>query len=460
MNEIIETPLPTEKVTLETAKPRLSFWQIFNMSFGFLGTQYAFALQTAYMGPIYTYLDVDPANIPFLLLAGPVTGLIVQPIIGAMSDNTWSPRWGRRRPYFLIGAILSSICLVFMPFSSTLWMAAGLLWILDSSINITMEPFRAFIADKLPEKQRSVGFSMQTFFIGGGQILAMSMATALIWLGFDLSEESSILQRVPDYVRYPFFIGAFVFLGSVLWTVFTTKEYPPSDLKKFREKQEQSHILTRGFRDMWLAIRQMPKAMKQLFFVKFFTWYGVPIFYSYLALSIARHIYQAPDSTFPGFAEGVKSGTTAILVMNIGTIIVTLLLPKAAMAVGRRMTHAVCLLLGAAGFIGMLWADTLTGVLICMCLFGATWASALTMPYVMLSSAVPADKMGVYMGLFNTFIVIPMAISMLTVPLYYDNWLASDPRNAIALGGVFFILAAIATLFVTRTVEFTARTSV
>ena len=445
--------MSTHTITLADKKPKLSFWQIFNMSFGFLGTQYAFALQTAYMGPIYTYLDVDPANIPFLLLAGPLTGLIVQPIVGALSDRTWSPKWGRRRPYFLIGAILSSICLILMPFSSALWMAAGLLWILDSSINVTMEPFRAFIADKLPEEQRSVGFSMQTFFIGGGQILAMAMATILIWLGFDLAEESTALQKVPDYVRYPFFIGAIVVLGSVLWTIFTTDEYPPEDLDKFNAEKAKGSTLLMGFKDIWDALLDMPKAMKQLFFVKFFTWYGVPIFYSYLALSIARHVYNAPDDTFPGFADGVKSGTTAILVMNIGTIVVTLLLPKLAQLIGRRKTHVLCMLLGAAGFIGMLFTNTLTGFLVCMCLFGATWASALTMPYVMLSSAVPKEKMGLYMGLFNTFIVIPMTISMLTVPLFYDTLLSGDPRNAIAFGGVFFILAAIATFFVSKSVE-------
>ncbi|MFS4467463.1 MFS transporter [Maribacter sp. 2210JD10-5] len=443
----------SSQITLADKKPKLSFWQMFNMSFGFLGTQYAFALQTAYMGPIYTYLDVDPANIPFLLLAGPITGLVIQPIVGALSDKTWSPRWGRRRPYFLIGAILASICLVFMPFSSTLWMAAGLLWILDSSINVTMEPFRAFIADKLPEKQRSAGFSMQTFFIGGGQILAMSMAIILVWMGFDLSEESSELQKVPDYVRYPFFIGAFVFMASVLWTIFTTDEYPPEDVEAFKKRKENTNVFLEGFKDIWTALWQMPKAMKQLFFVKFFTWYGIPIFYSYLALSIARHVYNAPDESFPGFAEGVKSGTTAILVMNVSTIIFSLLLPKVSTLAGRRLTHAICLLLGAVGFIGMLFTTSLFGFLFCMCLFGATWASALTMPYVMLSSAVPADRMGIYMGLFNTFIVIPMAISMVTVPLFYDSFLASDPRNAIAFGGAFFILAALATKFVGREVE-------
>lgn len=437
-------------------KPALTFWQIWNMSFGFLGTQYAFGLQSAYMGPIYSYLGVDPENIPLLWLAAPVTGLIVQPIIGAMSDRTWSARWGRRRPYFLVGAILSSICLVLMPFSSALWMAAVLMWVLDSSINVTMEPFRAFIADKLPERQRSVGFSMQTFFIGAGQILATSMAVILVWFGFDLDESSTLTQRIPDYVKYPFFIGAAVMLASVVWTVLTTDEEPPEDLAAFREDNRRHGGLLNGFREIWAAVGTMPKTMRQLFWVKFFTWYGVPIYYSYLGLSIARHVYDAPDSSYPGFAEGIKMGGVAITVMNVSTIVVTLLIPWASRTFGRRNTHVGCLLLGASGFIGMLFTSSLTGVLVCMLLFGATWAAALTMPYIMLASAVPQERMGVYMGLFNTFIVIPMIISMVTIPPLFNSLLGGDPRNALAFGGCFFILAAVATKFVGPEAEMTA----
>ncbi len=452
MNTVLEKNIEQQA----QQKPTLSFWQIWNMSFGFLGLQYAFGLQQAFMSPIYRYLGVDEANLPLLWLAAPVTGLIIQPIIGAMSDRTWSQRFGRRRPYFLIGAVLSSICLLLMPHSKALWMAASLMWILDSSVNISMEPFRAFIADKLPESQRSVGFSVQTFFVGAGQILATSMATVLIWLGFEISEESTTLQQIPDYVKIPFYVGATVCIVAVLITVLTTKEDPPEDLEAFRKENEGKSVLMSGFVEIVEAIKTMPATMRQLWWVKFFTWAGVPMMFSYLGLSIARHVYDAPDQTFAGFSEGIKLGGLAITAMNVGCIIASFLLSFVAAKIGRRLTHAASLFIGGGGFISLLFVSTPEGVLSAMFFVGIAWASALTMPYVMLSSAVPKEKMGVYMGLFNTFIVIPMMISMVMTWFIYETVLGSDPRNALVLAGIFFIVAAFFNIRVDKRAEGTS----
>lgn len=439
-------------ITADDPKPMLSFWQIWNMSFGFLGVQYAFGLQQAFMSPIYRYLGVEESNIPFLWLAAPVTGLIVQPIVGAMSDRTWT-RMGRRRPYFLVGAIISSICLILMPQSQTLWMAAGLMWILDSAANITMEPFRAFIADKLPEKQRSLGFAVQTFFLGGGLILATSMAYCLVLFGFDISEETTSLQRIPDYVKYPFYIGSVVLLMAVVWTIVTTPEYPPADVEAFKAKHKGENIIIETFKEIYSAVLDMPKTMAQMWWMKFFTWFSIPMIYSYLGLAIARHVYNAPDETYLGFSEGIKMGGIALTVMNAGCVLVSFVIPLVSSKIGRRLTHAICLTIGGIGFISFLLTTNIYGVMFCMVLVGIAWSSVMTMPYVMLSSIVPKDRMGVYMGLFACFIVIPMIINNLSVPFFYKTLLGNDPRNALVMAGIFFLFAALSNFMIGKKAE-------
>ena len=294
-------------------KPRLSFWQIWNMSFGFLGIQFGWGLQLANMSPIYKYLHAEESSLPYLWLAGPITGLLIQPIIGSMSDRTWNAL-GRRRPYFLVGAILASIALFFMPDSSALWMAAGLLWILDASINITMEPFRAFVADKLPEEQRTLGFVMQSFFIGIGQTLA----NALPFLFTAIGVVGVMATGIPLSVDYAFKIGANVFLLAVVWTVVTSKEYPPDDMEAFHRMRRERKGILGGFEEIFLSVAEMPPTMKQLAVVQFFTWFALPCMWQFFALAVARHVFLAPDESSPSPPPQAPS-TRAIAVAPAAT---------------------------------------------------------------------------------------------------------------------------------------------
>ncbi len=285
-------------------KPMLSFWQIWNMSFGFLGIQYGFGLQQANLSPIFRYLEADESKLPILWLAGPITGLFIQPLIGAISDGTWT-RFGRRKPFFLLGALIGSIAVLFMPYSPVLWIAVGLFWILDASMNTAQEPYRALVGDKLNDEQRTLGFSVQTFMIGFGQILAGLMPLALLYLGLSSKTDG---KTIPDIVKYSFVIGVLAMMITVAWTAWTTDEYPPENLEQFRREQAAkggifSRILL-GIKEIWDATLEMPKGLKQIWWVKFFTWYGMPMMWQYLALSIARHCYNAPTPNSPGFAEG------------------------------------------------------------------------------------------------------------------------------------------------------------
>ncbi|QJW90943.1 MFS transporter [Spirosoma taeanense] len=421
-------------------KPRLSFWQIWNMSFGFFGIQYGFGLQQANMSPIFRYLNADESSIPALWLAGPMTGLLIQPIIGAMSDRTWSPRWGRRKPYFLIGAILGSIALILMPNSSALWMAASLMWILDAGLNASMEPFRAFIGDKLPVEQRTVGFAMQSFFVGFGQTLANLMPRILPLFGLTMVATGA--NAIPDITRWSFYIGAVAIVAAVLWTMYTTDEYPPDDMAEFeREKREGGGVLS-AFGEVFHALRDMPTTMKQLWWVKFFTWYGLPLMWQYLSLAISRHAFNAPTPQSPGFERGIEVGNDCFALFNIGCFGVSFFLPAIARRLGRRGTHATFLTLGGLGFLSMLTGEDKSVFLFGMALVGLAWGSILSMPYVMLSTSVPGERMGVYMGIFNGFIVVPQIVNMVTVPFLYNTLLQGDPRNALVLCGVCLLLAA------------------
>ncbi len=412
------------------------------MSFGFLGIQFGWGLQMTNMSPIYKTLGADESALPMLWLAGPITGLLIQPIIGAASDRTWT-RLGRRRPYFLVGAILASLALVAMPNSSTVWMAAGLLWILDASINITMEPFRAFVGDKLSEEQRTFGFAMQSFFIGVGQTLANVLPWVLgAWLGVS----GALASGIPKTTYIAFLIGAAAFLGAVLWTVLFSREEPPADLETFRrEQKEKGGGLLGGFKEIVPALAEMPGTMKQLAVVQFFTWFAFPCMWQFFGISVARHVFHAVEKT-PEFEKATNWAGICFAVYNVVCFAIAFLLPLIAKRVGAKATHAICLTCGGLGLLATRYCTTEYGLFIPMIGVGIAWASILSIPYAMLAGSIPEKRMGVYMGVFNLFIVIPQIVMSFVVSRIYKPWLGADPLNAITLGGAALIIAALVTL--------------
>ncbi len=424
-------------------KPQLSFWQIWNMSFGFLGIQFGWGLQMANMSPIYKYLGASDAQIPLLWLAAPLTGLLVQPLIGALSDRTWGAL-GRRRPYFLVGAILSSLALIAMPNCSTLWMAAGLLWILDASINVSMEPFRAFVADKLPERQRGTGFAMQSFFIGVGAVVA-GMLPYILKNWFHVSSETSAGNVIPLNVRISFYAGAAAFLGAVLWTIFSTKEYPPENLEEFYRAKKTRAGFGQLVAEIFSALREMPATMKQLALVQFFTWLG--LFCMWLHFSNAVPIiFGTDDKDSELFKRGAEWAGVCYSVKDAVTFIAAFGLMFAARKFDRRRIHGVCLALGGLGLIatGFIHGEAHKDwLLVALALGGVAWASILSMPYAMLSGALPAARMGVYMGIFNFFIVLPEIIAALTFGPLVKNYLGGNLVQAVMAGGFFMLLAAV-----------------
>lgn len=426
-------------------KPRLSFWQIGNMSFGFLGIQFGWGLQLGNMSGIYEKLGANPDQLPILWLAAPLTGLIIQPIIGSMSDRTWG-RLGRRRPYFLVGAILASVALFFMPTSSSLWMAAGLLWILDASINVSMEPFRAFVADKLNADQRTTGFVMQSFFIGLGATFAGWLPLAFRRFGISGNTASGI----PLTIKYAFQIGAVAFLLAVLWTVFTTKEYPPEDMKAFERMRREKQGLAAGLSEILAALREMPRTMRQLAPVQIFTWLGLFCMWLFYVPAVARHVFGAVDPQSEAYTHGVEWGGFAMSFMNITCFAVAFLLPKLAKATSRKMVHAICLICGALGLLSVYFISSPWMLVASMVGVGIAWASILSMPYAILSGALPAARMGVYMGVFNFFIVIPEITQALSFgPLIRGIFGANNPRSplyVVLAGGCFMLLAALLVL--------------
>ncbi|MEO5673412.1 MAG: MFS transporter [Chitinophagales bacterium] len=443
--EVLGTPFtPTSE---QRHKPPLNFWQIWNMSFGFLGIQFGWDLQRANMGPIYEYLHATPDQIPLLFLAAPLTGLIVQPIIGYMSDRTWHPVFGRRRPYFLVGAILSTLCLFLMPNSSSLWMAAGLLWILDTAGNISMEPFRAFVADKLPEQQRTRGFAMQSVMIG----LGGSCASALPWiLSHWFGVSSSAHDGIPNSVEYAFYIGGAMFLFAILYTVFTSKEYPPPDLG-FKDRVKESHKgFGGGAREIFHSIANMPPRMKQLALVQFFTWPGLFLMWFYYSTAVARNIFGAVDEKSITYTEGVEFAGLTLSFYNIIAFAFALAIPSLAGLLGRKLTHSLCLICGAIGLISVGFVHDKNVLFLCMTGVGIAWSSILSMPYAMLAGSLPADKVGVYMGIFNFFIVLPEIIASLFFGWIMSHFLHNDRVAAVQIGGVLMILAAVLCYFVVK----------
>jgi maltose/moltooligosaccharide transporter len=427
-----------------TRRPQLSFREMFNMSFGFLGIQFGWGLQLANMSAIYERLGARPDEVPILWRAAPVTGLLVQPIVGALSDRTWGPL-GRRRPYFLTGAILASIALFFMPTSSALWVAASLLWILDGSINISMEPFRAFVADKLDVTQRTAGFVMQSFFIGIGA----SLANALPFLFRVMGVTGTTASGIPLTVKYSFQVGAVVFLLAVLWTVFTTSEFPPEDLAAFERARRSRSAPQRAvalFAEIGNAIVEMPKTMKQLAVVQFFTWLGLFCMWMFFGLTVARHVFGATDPASERYAQGVEWGGLMFSVYSITCFAVAFLLPKLAAATSRKMTHAVALACGGLGLLSVSMIHDKYLLVLTMVGVGIAWASILSMPFAILSGALPPHRMGVYMGVFNFFIVIPEILAALLFGRIIRTFFGADNPGAslymVMIGGVSLLVAA------------------
>lgn len=428
-------------------KPRLSFREIWNMNFGFLGIQFGWGLQLANMSAIYTKLGADPDKIPILWLAGPVTGLIVQPIIGAMSDRTWN-KLGRRRPYFLVGAILASLALFLMPDSPFLWFAASLLWILDASINISMEPFRAFVADKLNKEQQTMGFIMQSFFIGIGATLANALPIILRNLGVT----GATANGVPLTVQYSFKLGAAAFLLCVLWTVISTREYPPRDMAEFERKRAENPglagLLKEVVREIPAAIVEMPRTMKQLAVVQMFTWLGLFCMWMYFGLTTAYHVFNAPDARSEQFDKGIEWAGLCFAVYSIVCFLVAFILPRAAARTSRKLVHGLSLALGGISLLAVALVTEANLLPLTMIGVGIAWASILSMPYAILSGAVPLERTGVYMGVFNFFIVIPEIIAALSFQPLVKHVLNNDPLYVVMLGGASLLAAAACVTFV------------
>jgi len=516
-------PAGEKQPTLSSEKPRLSFWQIFNMSFGFFGIQFGFELQNSNVSRIFETLGANKDEIPILWIAAPLTGLLVQPIIGYLSDRTWHPWWGRRRPYFFIGAVLATIALFIMPNSSALWMAGGMLWILDASINISMEPFRAFVGDKLPPDQRTSGFAMQSFFIGIGSVIA----ALLPWIftnWFNVSNTAAAGQ-IPDSVKWSFYLGGIAFLVSVLYTVFTTKEFPPEDLEKFKKEKKETTFKD-ALNETFGGIFRMPKTMRQLAVVQFFTWFSLFAMWIYTTNAVTANKYNMKvdqslvekmavavgndvmkeenikDADKKKNLESLKKDIEEIRkyrsdknpvaisvnlanyfsdslntqvsaadkvelervrkeyndgadwlnvcssVRNGVAALFAFLIPLIAYRTNRKITHMICLIIGGIGLLSIYFLENPTLIVVSMGMVGIAWASILSMPYAMLSNALPAHKMGYYMGVFNFFIVIPQIVAASILGYFTMNLFHANTLNTVALGGVSMILAGILTLFV------------
>ncbi|WP_367772167.1 MFS transporter [Flavobacterium sp. WC2421] len=430
-------------------KLKLSFWQIINMNVGFFGIQYSFGLQQSAVNPIYDFLGASPDQLPLLNLAGPLTGLLIQPIIGAMSDKTWSPKLGgRRKPYFFIGALICSIALFMFPFSSSLWMAAGLLWILDVGNNTAMEPYRAFIADTLDTDQQPTGFQAQSFFTGFGQTLAnvSLFIFPLIFIG--------TTGKLPTWVFASFFLGAVCSIGSVWWSSHTTKEIPPTEEELKKIKEEPLHVFT-PFVDIFSAIKDMPKVMWQLALVYLFQWYALFCYWQNSSKSIALSVWHTtPQKDMKLYGEAVSWTGLVNGWYNVVTFLCAFGLVYFAKKYSPKMVHFSCLVLAAIGFLifphienKYLLFPAITG-------FGIGWASMMGIPYLMVVNNIPKERYGVYMGIINMMIVIPMFIQTITFGYILKHFLNNDPRLAITFAGVLLVISAICTLFIkTKKVE-------
>lgn len=430
-------------------KPKLSFWQILNMNVGFFGIQYSFGLQQSAVTPIYDFLGASPDQIPILHLAGPVTGLLVQPIIGAMSDKTWSPRFGRRKPYFLVGAILCSLTLLAFPFSSSLWMAAGLLWILDAGNNTAMEPYRALIADKLDDEQQPLGFQMQSFFTGLGQTLSnVSLFIFPLIIVYITGVEDHSTGSLPTWVYASFFLGAFCSIASILWSISHTDEIPPTDEELAIMESEKGNVFG-PLIEIFSAIKDMPRVMWQLALVYLFQWYALFCYWQNSSKSIALSVWDStPESDKLAYGEAVSWSGLVNGWYNVVTFLVAFGLVGFARKYQPKYVHAFCVLLAAIGFLAFPYIANKYLLFFAITGFGIGWASMMGIPYLMVVSDIPKERYGVYMGIINMMIVIPMIFQTLTFGFVLKNFLGNDPRNAITFAGVLLLIACVCTLLI------------
>jgi len=489
-------------------KPRLSFWQIWNMSFGFLGIQFGFALQNANTSRIFETLGADTANLALYWLAAPLTGLLVQPIVGYYSDRTWHAKWGRRRPFFAVGAILASITLCLMPNSPTLWMAVGVLWIMDASINISMEPFRAFVGDMLPPSQRTTGFAMQSFFIGIGAIVA-SFLPSIFKDWFGISNVADVAGTLPDSIRYSYYVGAFMLFATVMWTVFSTKEYPPTEAgeqklrnREHRKIEDEARHQSSFYRKAGLFIligllisvfvyimdlekelyvlgiglimfgifhgvaasfiqrgkaylglvhivkdfNTMPKTMIQLAYVQFFSWFALFAMWIYTTSAVTSYIFHSTDPTTQAYNDGADLVGKLFGVYNGIAALAALFLPIIAKYTSRRMTHFIALLCGGVGLASFYFISDPFWLWFSMIGIGISWASILSIPYAMLSGSLPAEKMGYYMGVFNFFIVIPQIVAGTLLGVMLTHLFHGQSIFILVSGGVSMGIAALLSL--------------
>jgi maltose/moltooligosaccharide transporter len=485
-------------------RPPLSFWQIWNMCFGFLGIQFGFALQNANVSRIFQTLGASIEQIPLLWIAAPLTGLIVQPIVGYYSDRTWT-RLGRRRPYFLVGAILASVALVLMPQSPALWVAAGLLWILDASINISMEPFRAFVGDQLPTAQRPTGYAMQSFFIGVGAIVASMLPWLLTHAGVSNHAEAG---GVPDAVHYSFYVGAIVLFAAVGWTVLRSREYPPEALRSFAAAQPEAaapsgavaHATSRRDGLLWVGVgvaavvavkyftldqqlyilcglviawgvalllesfagsaraflaimrdfHAMPYAMRRLAWVQFFSWVALFAMWIYTTSAVTQVHFGTTDAQSDAYNEGANWVGVLFGAYNGFAALAAVVIPVIAARVGLRMAHLINLFIGGIALISFRFIHDPSWLLLSMVGVGFAWASILSVPYALLANSVPTQKMGLYMGIFNFFIVIPQLIAASVLGVLVKGLFGGAPIYALVMGGVSFMLAGLLVLRVPK----------
>ena len=432
-------------MTQPAMKPHLPLWRIAEMNLGFLGLQFSFGLQQGNMGPIYSYLGADEASLPLLQLAGPLTGLLVQPIIGAMSDRTAS-KWGRRTPYFIVGAIMCSLGLFFMPLSSSILMAVSLLWILDAGNNITMEPYRAYVSDRLNPDQRQFGFLSQSAFTGLAQMLAFLSPSIMInLLGFDVNAVDA--HNIPETTKVAFTIGAVLSISTILWSVFRVRELPLTEDELAYIKSKPLTV-SGTLLEIWDAIVTMPKVMRKLALMSLFQWYGMAAYWGYIIYSIGRSVYGTSEAVSEGFRMAVvTNGEIGGFYNGIAFIAAFAMVPFTK-RFGPEIMHAFCLTLGGIGMLFMPHISDKALLFIPAIGIGLAWASIMGNPFVILSGAVPPERTGVYMGIFNMMIVIPMLLIAATLPFYYEPLMGGDPRHVITMAGIMLVIAAVCVLWV------------
>ena len=424
-------------------KPILSFWQVINMNVGFFGIQYSFGLQQTAINPLYTFLHAKPEELPLLNLAGPLTGLLIQPLIGALSDKTWHPRWGRRKPFFLLGALFCSLCLFAFPFSRSLWMAVGLLWILDAANNTAMEPYRAFVADKLPASQLATGFLTQSFFTG----LGITLANISLYL-FQQVIRGESDSGIPFWVFGSFFVGAVCSIGSVLWSVSKTPEIPPTE-EELKAMRANKTGLFSPFIEIASAIKDMPRTLWQLGFVYLFQWYAMFCYWQYITHSIAKSVWHTTSETNKALYEQATGWTGLVNgFYNIVTFLSAFGLVMLAKRFSAKWVHVVCLMMASVSLFIIPTIENKYFLFAPMIGFGIAWASMMGVPYIMIVGSIPKERYGVYMGIVNMMIVVPMILQTLTFRFVYEQFLGKNPSNAINLAAVLLALASLATMLV------------